>query len=76
MSGGRVWLIEHDGSVKWGPVFIPGGGAGGPPTVADYDNDGDVEIGVAGARRYAVFETDGTLKWAAVTQDVSSTRPG
>ena len=76
MSGGRVWLIEHDGSVKWGPVFIPGGGAGGPPTVADYDNDGDVEIGVAGARRYAVFETDGTLKWAAVTQDVSSNRTG
>ena len=76
VSGGRVWLIEHDGSVKWGPVFIPGGGAGGPPTVADYDNDGDVEIGVAGARRYAVFETDGTLKWAAVTQDVSSNRTG
>ena len=76
VSAGTVRLLEHDGAVKWGPVSIPGGGAGGPPTVADYDNDGEAEIGVAGARRYAVFETDGTLKWQAVTQDVSSNRTG
>lgn len=76
VSGGRVWLLEHTGAVKWGPAAIPAGGAGGPPTVADYDNDGEVEIGVAGAYRYAVFETNGTLKWAAVTQDSSSNRTG
>ena len=76
VSGGTVRLLEHDGTVKWGPVSIPGGGAGGPPTVADYDNDGEVEIGVAGANRYAVFETNGSLKWAAVTQDSSSNRTG
>jgi hypothetical protein len=76
VSGGRVWLLEHTGTVKWGPVSIPGGGAGGPPTVADYDNDGQLEIGVAGAYRYAVFETDGSLKWAAVTRDASSNRTG
>jgi hypothetical protein len=76
ISGGTVRLLEHDGSVKWGPVAIPGGGAGGPPTVADYDNDGEAEIGVAGAARYAVFETDGSLKWQAVTQDSSSNRTG
>jgi hypothetical protein len=76
VSGGRVWLLEHDGTVKWGPVAIPGGGAGGPPTIADYDNDDQPEIGVAGASRYAVFETDGTLKWAAVIQDGSSNRTG
>ena len=76
VAAGLVRLLEHDGSVKWGPVAIPGGGAGGPPTIADYDNDGKPEIGVAGARRYAVFETDGSLKWQAVTQDVSSNRTG
>jgi hypothetical protein len=76
VSGGRVWLLEHDGRVAWGPVSIPGGGAGGPPTVADYDNDGMPEIGVAGAARYAVFETNGSLKWAQPTQDVSSNRTG
>ena len=76
VTGGQVWLLEHTGAVKWGPVAIPGGGAGGPPTVADYDNDGEPEIGVAGASRYAVFETNGTLKWAVVTQDGSSNRTG
>lgn len=76
VSGGYVRLLEHDCSVKWGPVAIPGGGAGGPPTVADYDNDGEPEIGVAGATRYVVFETNGSLKWAAATQDGSSNRTG
>lgn len=76
VSGGQVWLLEHDLTVKWGPVAIPGGGSGGPPTIADFDNDGSPEIGVAGAVRYAVFETNGTLKWAAVTQDGSSNRTG
>jgi hypothetical protein len=76
VSGGQVWLLEHNMVVKWGPVAIPGGGAGGPPTVADYDSDGQPEIGVAGASRYAVFETDGSLKWAVVTQDGSSNRTG
>ena len=76
VSGGYVRLLEHTGAVKWGPVAIPGGGNGGPPTVADYDNDGQPEIGVAGASRYAVFETNGTLKWAAITQDGSSNVSG
>jgi uncharacterized repeat protein (TIGR01451 family) len=76
ITGSAVRLLEHDGAVKWGPVALPGGGAGGPPTVADYDGDGQVEIGVAGATRYAVFETDGTLKWAAVIRDTSSSVTG
>lgn len=76
VSGGQVWLLQHDGTIAWGPVSIPGGGAGGPPTVADYDADGLPEIGVAGATRYAVFETGGGLKWAATTQDGSSNRTG
>jgi hypothetical protein len=77
VTGGSVWLFDGlTGATEWGPVSIPGGGAGGPPTVADYDNDGQPEIGVAGAARYAVFETDGTERWAAVTQDASSNRTG
>jgi hypothetical protein len=76
VSGGRVWLLEHDMTVKWGAAAIPGGGNGGPPTVADYDGDGQPEIGVAGASRYTVFETNGTVKWAAVTQDGSSNVTG
>jgi len=76
VSGGRVWLLEHDMTVKWGPVTIPGGGLGGPPTVADFDGDGEPEIGVAGNSRYVVIETNGAIKWQAVTQDSSSNVTG
>jgi len=50
---GSVYLLEHNGVTKWGPVSI-GGGLGGPPTVADYDGDGQPEIGVAGSSFYSV----------------------
>jgi RHS repeat-associated protein len=76
VGSGSVWLLEHDGRLTWGPVAIPGGGHGGPPTIADFDGDGEPEIGVAGATRYAVFETDGSVKWQAVTQDGSSNVTG
>lgn len=72
VAQGHVYLLEHDGSVKWGPSPLPTSGLGGPPTVADVDGDGEPEIGVAGAAAYAVFETDGTLKWSSPTQDASS----
>lgn len=72
VSAGTVRLLEHDGVIKWGPVALPGGGRGGPPTVADVDSDGQPEIGVAGSTRYVVFETDGSVKWQVVIQDASS----
>jgi RHS repeat-associated protein len=72
VNTGKVWLLEHTGPVKWGPVDIPQGGIGGAPTVADFDADGQPEIGVVGQLRYAVFETDGSLKWAAPIQDGTS----
>ena len=31
VGGGSVWLLEHDGAVKWGPVAIPGAAAAGRP---------------------------------------------
>ncbi len=66
---------------------IPGGGSenrGGPPTVADFDGDGNMDIGVANAEKYTVFDLacrgssrpstcadDGVL-WSVSTQDTSS----
>ncbi len=67
-----------DGSVLWGPVAQPGGGRGGPPTVADFDGDGLPEIGVAGGSAYAVFDPDGdsAVRWSSPTQDLSSNITG
>ncbi|HQR05264.1 MAG TPA: putative Ig domain-containing protein [Gemmatales bacterium] len=76
VSSGYVYLLNHDGTIKWGPVAIPGGGNGGAPTIADFDNDGQPEIGVAGAGAYTVFETNGSIKWSMLTQDFSSNVTG
>jgi RHS repeat-associated protein len=76
VSAGAVYLLSHTGQVLWGPIALPGGGRGGPPTIADFDNDGWPEIGVAGAIAYTVFEADGTVKWSATTIDGSSNVTG
>ncbi|MBX3273944.1 MAG: VCBS repeat-containing protein [Sandaracinaceae bacterium] len=67
-----------DGMVLFGPVVMPGGGRGGPPTVADFDGDGLPEIGVAGGAAYAVFDPDGAtpVLWQQPTQDHSSNITG
>jgi choice-of-anchor A domain-containing protein len=47
-----------------------------PPNIADFDNDGQAEIGVAGRSFYVVFETNGGVKWQSPTRDFSSQRTG
>lgn len=61
---GRYWcgvdptgvICENDDSARTQPVAIPGGGNGGPPTIADFDADGRPEIGVAGGSSYSVYD--------------------
>lgn len=52
---GRVQTL--DGEVVFS-ASIPGGGTGGPPTVADFDGDGRAEFATAGGERYVVFDLD------------------
>jgi hypothetical protein len=77
---GKVFLLEHTGDLIW-ETYLPGisggsGGGGGSPCVADYDNDGVPEIGVAGSRFYTVFESDGSIKWQSGISDLSSNITG
>ena len=53
-----------------------GEGTGGPPTIADFDGDGEPEIGVASALDYCVYEPTGALLWAFGTTDESSHATG
>ncbi len=78
VARGQLRLHEHDGTLIWGPVDLPGAGdeAGGAPTIADFDGDGAPEIGVAGSTQYAVFEGDGSVKWQRSVRDGSSNMTG
>lgn len=58
VSSGHVRIDTIDGRTVFGPVALPGGGTGGPPTVADFDGDGVAEIAAAGATAYSVFDPD------------------
>lgn len=76
---GEVRVLNHDGSdlTSWAPgsggiAAVPGGGYAGPPTIADMDGDGEVEIGIAGASFYVVFNADGSILWQSPIQDISS----
>ncbi len=72
VGAGIVYLLEHNGQIKWGPVTIPGAGSdGGPPTIADVDGDGRLDIGIAGGSSYVVFNGDGSIKWQVPIQDSS-----
>ncbi|MBD3320850.1 MAG: hypothetical protein GF350_07130 [Chitinivibrionales bacterium] len=66
-NGGRIYLLEDDGTIKWGPVNFDG--LGGPPVIADIDNDGKPEIGTAGDNYYYAIEHDGSLKWKVSIND-------
>ncbi|MDG1479103.1 MAG: PQQ-binding-like beta-propeller repeat protein [Myxococcota bacterium] len=67
---GMVRLQDHDGTVLWSGSYT--GSTIGPPTVADFDNDGEPEIGVAGNGVYVVLDTDGTQLWSRGINDYSS----
>jgi hypothetical protein len=68
--GGNISLLDQDCQELWRKA-VPGGG-GGAPNIADFDSDGQPEIGVAGRENYVVFEANGDVKWTKPTQDHSS----
>lgn len=72
VSAGTVRIHDWQGKVIWGPVSLAAG-AGGPPTVADFDGDGKLEIGVAGKLAYVVLRpfAANPVLWSRPTQDHS-----
>lgn len=65
-------------------IDMPGDGNGGPPTIANFDQDAALEFASANGTRYNVFEYDPTkpkgskitVKWSKETQDGSSNVTG
>ena len=55
---------------------LAGDGNGGMPTVGDFDQDGEPEIGVPTGSVYAVYEANGDILWAVPVTDESSAVTG
>ncbi|MCZ7678011.1 MAG: FG-GAP-like repeat-containing protein [Sandaracinaceae bacterium] len=79
-----VRALRADGTDYFGPInlnFLAPPGSedawgGGPPTIANFDDDPYPEIALAGGYGYVVLEHDGTLKWTMPTRDLSSRKTG
>lgn len=89
--GGGHFIRAIDGATGtdvWGPFDInppelagdvaangnPNGG--GPPTIANFDDDANPEIAFAGGFAYVIFGHDGSRQWYYTTQDRSSRSTG
>ncbi len=70
VSDHLVWLLEHTGAVRWGPITLPGFTVGSAPVIADFDGDGKPEIGIGNSRTYTVIETTGVIRWSAATNSI------
>lgn len=55
-TAGGVAVQTSDGQIVFGPIPVPGGGLGGPPTIGDFDGDGSAEFAEAGGRAYTIFD--------------------
>lgn len=55
-----LYLLDHTGAIKWGPVYLSE--RGGLPTIADFDGDGQLEIGIKEDSSYVIFDKNGRIK--------------
>ena len=76
-QGGMIYLLDHNGKVKWGPVTMkslepvqPQPGStwygdipwGSVPVIADFDGDGIPEIRMKGVDHFFILDKNGHLK--------------
>jgi hypothetical protein len=67
-------MCQANPTLRTSPIYIPGGGRGGPPTIADFDGDGRPEIAVAGGSSYSVYDLN--RMGEDVVQPAGSPPPG
>jgi hypothetical protein len=69
VSGSQLFLHDDDGSLIRATT-IPGSNPG-PPSVADFDGDGEIEIAIPANTTISLWKIDGTKVWQMPMQDSS-----
>jgi len=77
----QLILLDNAGNILWRADLNAGisgasGAGGGPPNIANIDDDPYPEITLAGAWAYQAFKHDGTRLWFKYTKDHSSRKTG
>jgi hypothetical protein len=83
-SGTGLWMVEHDGAIKWGPALPTGVQPAGyltwqrPGTIHDFNGDGTAEYASSSRDFYAVYKgpTPADVLWQAMIQDFSGAAGG
>ncbi len=71
VSGSQLHIHDHDGTLIRTVALNSSSSRPGPPSVADFDGDGVVEVAVPASTRLEMFEIDGSRTWQATIQDSS-----
>jgi hypothetical protein len=83
-SGQGLWLVDHDGTIQWGPVTPTGVGASAylvwqrPGTIHDFDGDEVADWASSSQSAYAVFQGPDAadVLWQVVVADYSGAAGG
>jgi hypothetical protein len=83
-SGTGLWMLEHDGTVKWGPATPTNVQAFGyltwmrPGTIHDFDGDQIAEYASSSREFYTVYQgpTPADILWSAMVVDSSGAAGG
>ena len=71
VTGSQMHIVDDDGTLIRTVALNPSSYRPGPPSVADFDGDGQVEVAVPGSTQLELFEIDGTRAWTNTIQDNS-----
>jgi hypothetical protein len=71
VTGSKMYIVDDNGSILKTVQLNAASNRPGPPAVADFDGDGQVEIAVPASQQLEVWEIDGTRKWGVTIQDNS-----
>ncbi len=71
VTGSVLHIVDDDGAAIRTVNLNSGSSRPGPPSVADFDGDGQVEIAIPASSQLEVFEVDGTRLWSASITDSS-----